>query len=58
MTYFLRTLGNQIILPTEADVAKTSELEPVNNWPESGSILFKEDLFIVNLSDYINKDDL
>ena len=50
MTYFLRTLGYQVILPTQADVAKASEIEPMNIWPESGSIVFYENLIIVKLS--------
>jgi hypothetical protein len=51
MTYFLRTLGYQVILPSQTDVAKASELKQINVSPESGSIVFKEDLIIVKLSD-------
>ena len=50
MTYFLKTLGYQVILPTEADAAKALKVEPMKIWPESGSIVFKEDLIIVKLS--------
>ena len=51
MTYFLKTLGYQVILPSEAETAKALVLEPIKIWPEPGSVVFKEDLIIVKLSD-------
>ena len=50
MTYFLKTLGYQVLLPTEAEAAKALEIESTKIWPEYGSIVFNEDIIIVRLS--------
>lgn len=51
MTYFLKTLGYQVILPSEAETSKALVMEPRKIWPEPGSIILKDDLIIVKLSD-------
>jgi hypothetical protein len=51
MTYFLKTLGYQVILPTEAEKAKALEIELTTIWPEFGSIVFNEDIIIIKLSE-------
>ena len=51
MTYFLKSLGFQALMPTEMERQRALTLAPIKNWPEEGSIVLKDGLIIVKLSD-------
>jgi hypothetical protein len=50
ITYFLRTLGFQVLLPSETESKKGLALQPSETWPHPGSIIKEEDIIIVRLS--------
>jgi hypothetical protein len=51
MTYFLRTLGFQALLPSESDSKKALNLQPKEIWPQPGSIALEQNVIIVKLSE-------
>ena len=51
MTYFLRTLGFQVLIPSESDSKKAFNLQPKEIWPQSGSIALEQNIIIIKLSE-------
>lgn len=50
MTYFLRTIGYPILLPTPEDVQKANSNPPNQIWPKKGSVIFDGSVITVKLS--------
>ena len=50
MSYFLRTLGFEVLMPSASDTKKAIEFQPIQSWPLEGSVVFRENVIIVKLS--------
>lgn len=50
MTYFLRTIGYPVILPTPEQIERAKANQPTQSWPEKGSVSFDGAVIIVKLS--------
>jgi hypothetical protein len=50
ITYFLRTLGFNVLMPSGAESSKALSQQLDEVWPRPGSVVFRENLIIVKLS--------
>ena len=50
MTYFLRTIGYSVLLPTPEESERANANQPTQSWPEKGSVSFDGAVIIVKLS--------
>jgi hypothetical protein len=50
MTYFLRTIGYSVLLPTSEDIQIANSNPPIPSWPQSGSVTFDGSVISVRLS--------
>jgi hypothetical protein len=51
MTYFLRTIGYPILLPTPEEIQQANANPPSNSWPKKDSIIFDGSVIKIKLSD-------
>lgn len=51
MSYFLRTIGYPILLPTESEIQQANSNPPFQNWPKEGSVIFDGSVIKIKLSD-------
>lgn len=50
MTYFLRTLGFNVLMPSGVESSKALSQQLDEIWPQPGSVVFRENIIIVKLS--------
>lgn len=51
MSYFLRTIGYPILLPSQGEIQKANSNPPFQSWPKKGSIIFDGSVIKIKLSD-------
>ena len=49
MTYFLRTIGYPILLPTPDEIQQANSNPPINTWPKKGSLIFDGSVIKIKL---------